>query len=482
LNKQTNQLQEDSVGSFTQYPLRLAWAITIHKSQGLTFEKAVIDAGAAFAAGQVYVALSRCTSLDGIILQSQITPGSLRTDPTILRFSTNKVPSEKLEAELYQSKKLYQQSVLLSLFDFMQALRSCNELKKILQDHGKDFNNTALPWVEDLVCRFSKLQEVANQFKHRLNQYFTDPSTPEENTALQERTKDAAVFFTRELSGLINFISSSPAVTDSKVQAKTYNEILKDIFTFSGEKKHVLDGVVEGFSIDGYYRQKRSFLIGTLQVNAYATASGENSTTAHPALHYQLRQLRNKLCETGNVPVYMIASSKSIDEMTEYLPQTAEELLQITGFGKAKVEKYGSLFLEIICNYCNEHNLRSQLPGKKIKKERKSTTSTSVKPDTKSISYQLFLEGNAITEISKIRNLAVSTIEGHLTPYVENGSIPVTKLLSSEKLSLLAPLLLDYEKGSPLSPLMEKVGNRASFSELRFAIAAREWEKMKEPV
>ena len=67
VNKTTRQMEEDVLGSFTQYPLRLAWAITIHKSQGLTFEKAIIDAGEAFAPGQVYVALSRCTSLGGMI-------------------------------------------------------------------------------------------------------------------------------------------------------------------------------------------------------------------------------------------------------------------------------------------------------------------------------------------------------------------------------------------------------------------------------
>ena len=68
----TRQLDEDVLGSFTQYPLRLAWAITIHKSQGLTFEKAIIDAESAFSPGQVYVALSRCTSLGGLVLQSRV--------------------------------------------------------------------------------------------------------------------------------------------------------------------------------------------------------------------------------------------------------------------------------------------------------------------------------------------------------------------------------------------------------------------------
>src|SRR5690606_14981979 len=83
LNKTTRQLEEQMLGSFTQFPLRLAWAITIHKSQGLTFEKAIIDAGDAFAPGQVYMALSRCSNLDGMILKRRIKSNSLSVDPRI---------------------------------------------------------------------------------------------------------------------------------------------------------------------------------------------------------------------------------------------------------------------------------------------------------------------------------------------------------------------------------------------------------------
>ena len=92
LNKNTQQIDEEELGSFTQYPLRLAWAITIHKSQGLTFEKAIIDAGSAFAPGQVYVALSRCVSLQGMILKSKISYNSLHSDDRIVSFAKTQSP------------------------------------------------------------------------------------------------------------------------------------------------------------------------------------------------------------------------------------------------------------------------------------------------------------------------------------------------------------------------------------------------------
>ncbi len=83
-------VEEDIIGSYKQLPLRYAWAITIHKSQGLTFEKAIIDAGASFASGQVYVALSRCTTLQGIILTSKLTQSNLRNDERIVQFAQQK--------------------------------------------------------------------------------------------------------------------------------------------------------------------------------------------------------------------------------------------------------------------------------------------------------------------------------------------------------------------------------------------------------
>ena len=105
--KESDSIKEEELGSFTQFPLRLAWAITIHKSQGLTFEKAIIDAGDSFAAGQVYVALSRCTSLQGMVLLSKLYPSAISTDHRVIAFAQKEAAAEELQQILQQEQQQY---------------------------------------------------------------------------------------------------------------------------------------------------------------------------------------------------------------------------------------------------------------------------------------------------------------------------------------------------------------------------------------
>jgi uncharacterized protein YpbB len=481
VNKSTNRLEEDVIGSFTQYPLRLAWAVTIHKSQGLTFEKAVIDAGEAFAAGQVYVALSRCTTLGGIVLQSRITASSLRTDETIARFSRNMIATDYLKEELARSKKIYQQGILLSIFDLLPVLRSCKDLQKLLQDNNKDFNEASLQWIGQVEEKLVSLLAVAGKFKEHLNRFFTGPRLPEEDELLQNRVKDASGYFTNGMGEVLQLVSASPAVTDSKLQAKNFNEAAKELFISLAEKKYLLQGLSEGFSVEAYYRRKKSFVVPSLTMNAYVTASSEEKKEIiHPALHYQLRELRNKICEQKSVAVFMVASTKSIDEMVRYLPQTPEELMKISGFGKAKVEQYGEKFLALITAYSEENNLSSLIHEKNPKRERKAKDE-SLSADTKTLTYELYKEGKSVEQIAAERKLTTQTIEGHLSFYVSRGIIPVDELVKKEKLLLIEPHIINMQDGG-LTPIKEKLGESVSFGEIRLAIAAKEWEKLKETV
>src|SRR6266498_2851119 len=475
INETTQKLEEEVIGSFEQYPLRLAWAITIHKSQGLTFEKAVIDAGAAFASGQVYVALSRCTSLDGMILRSSITQNALFTDAHINAFANRKKSFEQLPNELQEAKHHYQQTLLTNLFDFSRIVKISKQFLTNTEAHKSSFNEETIPWLQNIVCKTEALQTVAQKFQLQLEQLIQQPQLPEENISLQQRIKAAAQYFSKELQQLLQLLSQSPAVTDSRQYATDYNEELKNIHIATANKLHLINACINGFTVDNYHTQKKNWIVPAFTVNAYAkTSSYTNKESPHPNLLKQLRKLRDEICDKNGMPIYIVAGTNTLDEMARYLPQTSEELLQISGFGKAKTEKFGQQFLDIIVKYCRENNLSSRIKEKLPKRIRKEEKS--VKPDTKNETYQLYKEGKTVVEIAAIRNLTQQTIEGHLAHYVKNGVIKIEELVSPEKIKLITPLLEDFNNTSQIK---EKLGDAVSYGEIRLVMAWKEFRDRK---
>jgi len=126
----TKELDEDVVGTFEQYPVKLAWAITVHKSQGLTFERAIIDVGEAFADGQVYVALSRLRSIDGLILRTKVDPSIVSTDRQIVSFDEQNNKPHELESIIKTSQKTYMYNQCMKAFDFDALLRAIDRVHK----------------------------------------------------------------------------------------------------------------------------------------------------------------------------------------------------------------------------------------------------------------------------------------------------------------------------------------------------------------
>ena len=203
VDKTNRQLNEEVLGSFTQYPLRLAWAITIHKSQGLTFEKVIIDAGEAFAPGQVYVALSRCTTLDGIVLQSHIRSTKMFSDERIVQFSKTNSSKNILEQELHQSKRNYQLKILLSLFDYKQIFDDTKELDQYLSENKSSFNEESENWIDEFLNETIKLQATAEKFQNQLRSIFNREENPDTNELLKERINAGAGYFLKEQNKLI---------------------------------------------------------------------------------------------------------------------------------------------------------------------------------------------------------------------------------------------------------------------------------------
>lgn len=471
INSSSQQLEEERLGSFTQYPLRLAWAITVHKSQGLTFSDVVIDAGQAFAPGQVYVALSRCTSLQGLQLTTQVNTTGLKTDERVIAFSRQQASSDILKEKLKTAKKEYELSLLAEVFDFKATVNEAEELNKFLTENSKSFNAAAMTFAIEIAGEMQSLQSVSDSFKKHLDQLFPQTDSIETNMALHERIGSASGYFTNKINDLLIKLTSSPAVTESRQDAKTYNDHLREMHLQLSQKKFVLNFETQKFSIENYHGRKKNFVAPYFSVNAYATgsASTEAAPSKHPILQMQLRQLRNKICEQSGAPIYMVASGKTIEEMVEFLPKTKNELLKISGFGKAKAEAYGEKFLQIINKYAAENNLTSSINLKKEKKEPKEKKNkTENKPSTKELTYVMFTEGKTIQEIAKERNLAVSTIEGHMAEFVEKGIIEVSKLIASERVEKILSIATDEIS---LSVVKQKLPSDYSFGEIRLVTA-----------
>ena len=479
LNKSTRQLDSDVLGSFTQYPLRLAWAITIHKSQGLTFEKAIIDAGEAFAPGQVYVALSRCTNLEGMVLQSRVRSSSLSSDSRIVEFSQRSSSSDQLQEELAIARKHYQLAVLCSTFDFMDVINNSKELTEYLVEHNSSFNKEAAKWTEELLQKLEMQQETALKFQKQLQYLFQQTESPEENKPLQERIAAAAKYFTAEINTIIQFLQQSPAVTDSKLYSKEYNDSIKEVFANLSLKKFMLEGFTGKFDMEAFYRRKLKFVLPSISINAYAGASQKRVDSPHPALHQQLRKVRETICAKKDIPIYIVAGTKTIDEMAQFLPQSLAELRKISGFGDVKIEQYGQQFLDVILEYCNEHNLSSLIKEKTPKRERKEkplaadgkTVPSKIKGETQDISFQLFKAGKSVTEIAAERKLAISTIESHLTRFIAWKELDINNLLTKEKQKAIAEALIEFD-GHATTPVKQKLGDNYSFGEIKMVMAS----------
>lgn len=477
VNQGTRQLEEETLGSFIQFPLRLAWAITIHKSQGLTFEKAIIDAGDAFAPGQVYVALSRCTSLSGIVLQSKVRSSSLHSDSRIVAFSSTRSSSTELENELAIARKNYQLTVLISVYEFGLAVENCKTIIAYVGEHYGSFSNETTGWLVGLLENINGIKDVGLKFQSQLKTLFVQE--PVESSLVQDRIKASAVFFKTKLGDAINYLQKSPAVTDSRLHAKQYNDSLREIFAQLYLKRYLIQGMENGFSLEAYQQRKRGFILPSFSVNADATASQQPIESPHPVLHLQLRRLRDSICSKADLPIYIVASTSTLHEMARYLPQSLTELRKISGFGDAKVEKYGQEFLDLILSYTNEKGLGSMIHEKSPKRERKATGSDKkkAKNDTRSESFKLFREGLPVDEIAKQRKLTAQTIEGHLAYYVERGEINIEELVSREKLLLIEPAIKDFTGGS-ITPVKEKLGSSISFGEIKLTIAWNQFRRL----
>lgn len=342
-----------------------------------------------------------------------------------------------------------------------------------MDEHIDSFNQEAEQWISQLIDKTEVLQTTAEKFHIQLQKIFG--TVENSRNSLQERIEAGATYFTNEQNRIIALIHQSPAITDSRIHAKEFNDGLKEIFTGLSMKKHLFDGISDQFDTDAYYSSKKKFSVPAFSVNAYAGTAKQKTENPHPKLYLQLRKVRDEICSKKDLPIYIVAGSTTLDEMAKYLPQTLGELRKVSGFGDAKIEKYGQQFLDVILNYCKINRLSSLIHEKVPKRERKEK-SESKKIDTKAETFNLFKQGKAPIEIANERSLTVQTIEGHLANYVRSGEIDIKGLINEEKINKIEQAAKNFNGGS-VTPLKEKLGSEISFGEIRLVLAWLEFKK-----
>lgn len=471
VDKATNQVEENEIGSFTQFPLRLAWAITIHKSQGLTFEKAIIDAGEAFAPGQVYVALSRCSSLHGMILHSRINHHSLHSDNRISSFAKTQKTSAAQIQILNDAKHRYQQEEIIKLFDFSSEQLNSKAVLAFVITQQTSFNSTAQSSLEEIHQLISSMVTISKKFEPQLKEMLEYPDLPENNEVLQKRLVAAANHFIFSLENIKIAINKCPAETDSKLIATDFNKLLLALYNDICLRLHLLNGCQNGFCLNDYLLHKRQYVASLLTANAYAGKSAYIKTESpHPELYKLLRKKRDSLCDEKNSPVYLIAGSITLEEMARYLPQTLDQLNRVAGFGVVKSKLYGEDFLSIIRDYCEQHDLHTNIDAKPIKATRKEK-SHAIKTDTKTASFNLFKAGKSIEAIAMERNMTNATIEGHLSYFVGIGEVDINTIIPADKQVFIKSAI--EKRGSVSTTILKEIlPDNITYGEIRMVMAS----------
>ncbi len=353
LDEESGEIKQNIIGQFRQLPLRIAWTITIHKSQGLTFDRVTIDAGAAFAFGQVYVALSRCRTLEGISLDSPISPSAIYSDSDVSSFDEAMTPQEELQNNLQKEETDYRFSILREIFAFDDIGRSWGWMMKIWREHLHKLYVSEYQVLENKSARFQEIRRTGRTFNLQLSKI--EAAASPDDDYLKIRLEKAAKYFITELEEMADLCSrvSSLEIDNKEVRKKIKDasEELAVNLEIACRTMHMI--IDMGFATEEYSKIRTEALLedrkkpaSKKRLKKIVRKEGE-AGIVDDKVHEKLMEWRTARFKADNVPAYTIMHQSTLLEIASIVPKSKEELLAIKGFGKAKFEKYGDEILSI---------------------------------------------------------------------------------------------------------------------------------------
>ena len=460
INEETKEIKEDIRGSFSQIPLRLAWAITIHKSQGLTFEKAIIDAEASFAHGQTYVALSRCTTLEGVVLKTPIKSSSIINDNTVSSFNTSVEENHPDEHILNESEKQFQLNLISELFDYQKFLYPTTRLIDIFYKNRTSIKGEVIQHLQTIKDNgVVALMKVSTGFKNQLQSISEDAILPENSSVIQERfTKAIHYFLTQTKENIQKPLDAISFSSDNKTVKKDFSKQFDSLQEKLEEKLFALEKMTNGFKAKDYLKVRANAVLQKTPPSKKKKLSAKSD----PILALKLRELRDEIAQAANIPLFQIFTQETLYAISDAMPRTETALLKVNGMGKIRVKKYGKEILEIIETYCKENGINRLNEQKKEDKK-----------SSKQITYELFRSGMTIQEIAKERSFVTNTIESHLASYIPSGEVDILELIPIEKYKKLVKAIENVEFTN-LTELKEKVDDSFTYGELRMVLSSME--------
>ena len=365
IDKETKEITPVVEGTFTQYPLRAAWAVTIHKSQGLTFDHVIIDAASAFSFGQVYVALSRCRTLEGIVLSSPISQSCLYNNSDVSGFHDEFMPVSEMERGLQNARETYYMNTLKDCFTFKELVRLLGWTGGIFNNHLKNTYPEQTQTLENNRRRIRDLEDISEKFRRELDRIGCN-----NREHLDERVLKAAGYFMPLLAECASEITPVLSVSvDNKDVKKTLTEASGELIPELSFRIQSMKKILEsGFSIESFLqirndvmlstpselkkkRQKEAKTVVEKEVKSKPDISQIYSNNHHPELIEPLTEWRTEQYISQNIRAYWVLTQRTLLEIADTCPSTKEELLAVNGFGPAKWKQYGEEILALIAKH-----------------------------------------------------------------------------------------------------------------------------------